>query len=234
MNQEQRLELVTKGTVEIIQPAELERVLEEKKKPRAYWGFECSGKQLVTATWNDAYRHRTRLRLENQRHGPSRIPLHHIPSRLAQHDKQQVRRRHGKDRDSWRILQTLFHSTRTDRRQSRIHLGLRTRRQTQLLGTSHQSGQNNYGTTSDESTAYTGPGPENPRRRSRYPILSMHASRRHIRDEPRRGLCRNRPEKGPRASTRSGRKTAMGKAGGTPHSNANGPCWDTGIRQGIL
>ncbi len=45
MNQEQRLELVTKGTVEIIQPAELERVLEEKKKPRAYWGFECSGKQ---------------------------------------------------------------------------------------------------------------------------------------------------------------------------------------------
>ncbi len=44
MNPEQRLELVTKGTVEIIQPAELQRVL-EKKKPRAYWGFECSGKQ---------------------------------------------------------------------------------------------------------------------------------------------------------------------------------------------
>ena len=46
MTQEQRLELVTRGTVEIIQPAELHRVLEEKKKPRAYWGFECSGKQL--------------------------------------------------------------------------------------------------------------------------------------------------------------------------------------------
>jgi tyrosyl-tRNA synthetase len=45
MTQEQRLELVTKGTVEIIQPAELQRVLDEKKKPRAYWGFECSGKQ---------------------------------------------------------------------------------------------------------------------------------------------------------------------------------------------
>jgi tyrosyl-tRNA synthetase len=45
MSQEQRLELVKKGTVEIIQPAELQRVLEEKKKPRAYWGFECSGKQ---------------------------------------------------------------------------------------------------------------------------------------------------------------------------------------------
>ena len=44
MNQEERLELVTKGTVEIIQPAELERLLAEKK-PRAYWGFECSGKQ---------------------------------------------------------------------------------------------------------------------------------------------------------------------------------------------
>jgi tyrosyl-tRNA synthetase len=45
MNQEQRLELVTKETIEIIQPAELQRVLEEKEKPRAYWGFECSGKQ---------------------------------------------------------------------------------------------------------------------------------------------------------------------------------------------
>jgi tyrosyl-tRNA synthetase len=45
MNQEQRLELVTRGTVEIIQPTELQRVLEEKTKPRAYWGFECSGKQ---------------------------------------------------------------------------------------------------------------------------------------------------------------------------------------------
>ncbi|HEV2118656.1 MAG TPA: hypothetical protein VGS11_00900 [Candidatus Bathyarchaeia archaeon] len=47
MDPRQRLELVTNGTIEIIQPAELERVLVEKKKPRAYWGFECSGKQLV-------------------------------------------------------------------------------------------------------------------------------------------------------------------------------------------
>jgi len=45
MSREARLELVTRGTVEIIQPAELQRVLEEKKKPRADWGFECSGKQ---------------------------------------------------------------------------------------------------------------------------------------------------------------------------------------------
>ncbi len=45
MSQEERFELVTKETVEIIQPAELERVLAEKRKPRAYWGFECSGKQ---------------------------------------------------------------------------------------------------------------------------------------------------------------------------------------------
>lgn len=44
MNQEQRLELATKGTIEIIQRTELERVLEEKTMPRAYWGFECSGK----------------------------------------------------------------------------------------------------------------------------------------------------------------------------------------------
>jgi len=47
MTPEQRFELVTKGTVEIIQSAELQRVLEEKKKPRAYWGFECSGKRLA-------------------------------------------------------------------------------------------------------------------------------------------------------------------------------------------
>jgi tyrosyl-tRNA synthetase len=46
MNLEQRFDLVTRGTVEIIQPAELQRVLEENKKPRAYWGFECSGKQF--------------------------------------------------------------------------------------------------------------------------------------------------------------------------------------------
>jgi tyrosyl-tRNA synthetase len=45
MSQKLRFELVTRGTVEIIQPVELQRVLEEKKKPRAYWGFECSGKQ---------------------------------------------------------------------------------------------------------------------------------------------------------------------------------------------
>ena len=45
MNQEERFELVTRGTVEIILPEELQRVLEEKRQPRAYWGFECSGKQ---------------------------------------------------------------------------------------------------------------------------------------------------------------------------------------------
>jgi tyrosyl-tRNA synthetase len=39
----ERMELATRGTVEIIQRPELERLLEEKKQPRAYWGFECSG-----------------------------------------------------------------------------------------------------------------------------------------------------------------------------------------------
>ena len=45
MNLEQRFELAKRGTVEIITPADLKRVLEEQKKPRAYWGFECSGKR---------------------------------------------------------------------------------------------------------------------------------------------------------------------------------------------
>ena len=48
MNLEQRFDLVTRGTIEVIQPIELQSVLEEKKKPRAYWGFECSGKRLAT------------------------------------------------------------------------------------------------------------------------------------------------------------------------------------------
>jgi tyrosyl-tRNA synthetase len=43
MNLERRLELATRGTVEIIQRSELEELIGEKKNPRAYWGFECSG-----------------------------------------------------------------------------------------------------------------------------------------------------------------------------------------------
>lgn len=50
MNLEQRLELAKRGTVEIIQGSELERLLEEKKSPRAYWGFECSGTQGISCT----------------------------------------------------------------------------------------------------------------------------------------------------------------------------------------
>lgn len=39
----EKIELATRGTVEIIQPFELELLLKEKQRPRAYWGFECSG-----------------------------------------------------------------------------------------------------------------------------------------------------------------------------------------------
>jgi tyrosyl-tRNA synthetase len=45
MELEERLKLVSRGTVEIIQASELRELLAAKKKPRAYWGFECSGKQ---------------------------------------------------------------------------------------------------------------------------------------------------------------------------------------------
>ena len=45
MELEKRLDLVRRGTVEIIQPSELRELVSTKKKPRAYWGFECSGKQ---------------------------------------------------------------------------------------------------------------------------------------------------------------------------------------------
>ncbi len=49
MDLEQRLELVTRGTIEIIQRSELEKLL-AKRKPRAYWGFECSGKRARSCT----------------------------------------------------------------------------------------------------------------------------------------------------------------------------------------
>ena len=45
MELEKRLDLACRGTVEVIQRSELEKLLAEKKKPRAYWGFECSGKR---------------------------------------------------------------------------------------------------------------------------------------------------------------------------------------------
>ena len=50
MDPDERVKLATQGTVEIIQKPELERLLEEKKRPRAYWGFECSGMWAATYT----------------------------------------------------------------------------------------------------------------------------------------------------------------------------------------
>jgi len=50
MGLDERMELTARGTVEIIQRTELERLLEEKKSPRAYWGFECSGMKASVFT----------------------------------------------------------------------------------------------------------------------------------------------------------------------------------------
>ncbi len=47
MDLEERLDLACRGTVEVIQRSELKKLLAEKKKPRAYWGFECSGKRAL-------------------------------------------------------------------------------------------------------------------------------------------------------------------------------------------
>jgi len=47
MSLDKRLDLVSRGTVEIIQPSELRELLADRKKPRAYWGFECSGKRAL-------------------------------------------------------------------------------------------------------------------------------------------------------------------------------------------
>ena len=40
---EQRMHLVTRNTEEVITSQEIRTLLETKTKPRAYWGFECSG-----------------------------------------------------------------------------------------------------------------------------------------------------------------------------------------------
>jgi tyrosyl-tRNA synthetase len=43
MDPERRMELVTRGTEEVITRDELKTLLETKSRPRAYWGFELSG-----------------------------------------------------------------------------------------------------------------------------------------------------------------------------------------------
>lgn len=40
---EQRMDLVTRNTEEIITSQEIRTLLETNTKPSAYWGFECSG-----------------------------------------------------------------------------------------------------------------------------------------------------------------------------------------------
>src|SRR5438093_2547386 len=125
LNIEQRLELAMRGTAEIIQRSELEKLLEEKKNPRAYWGFECSGKRAHPAR-NDARRPRARLRLQDPRPNPIRLPFHSLPRRLALDDQQQIRRRPREDQNSRPILQALFHSPRSPREQGGVYLGLRT------------------------------------------------------------------------------------------------------------
>jgi tyrosyl-tRNA synthetase len=45
MDLEEGFDLACRGTVEVIQRSELRDVLSTKQKPRAYWGFECSGKR---------------------------------------------------------------------------------------------------------------------------------------------------------------------------------------------
>ena len=43
MDLEQRVGLVTRNAEEVITLEEMRMLLETKTKPRAYWGFECSG-----------------------------------------------------------------------------------------------------------------------------------------------------------------------------------------------
>jgi len=40
---EERLLQATKNTEEVVTGEELREILETRTRPRAYWGFECSG-----------------------------------------------------------------------------------------------------------------------------------------------------------------------------------------------
>ena len=82
MQPEERLELALRGTVEVIQKQELAKLLAEKEKPRAYWGFECSGKQLQAAR-NDAHWPRADLRHQDPGNDRRRLPFHDLPRRLS-------------------------------------------------------------------------------------------------------------------------------------------------------
>ena len=43
MDLEEKLELAKRNTQEIVTVEELRSLLEIEARPRAYWGFECSG-----------------------------------------------------------------------------------------------------------------------------------------------------------------------------------------------
>ena len=43
MDLEQKINLVVRNADEVVTPEEIRVLLETKTKPRAYWGFECSG-----------------------------------------------------------------------------------------------------------------------------------------------------------------------------------------------
>ncbi len=43
MDLESRIDLVTRNSEEVVTQEELRVLLETKAKPKAYWGFECSG-----------------------------------------------------------------------------------------------------------------------------------------------------------------------------------------------
>ena len=43
MDLEERLELASRNTIEVVTPGELRELLEGSGQPHAYWGFECSG-----------------------------------------------------------------------------------------------------------------------------------------------------------------------------------------------
>src|SRR5438876_12460978 len=98
MNLEQRLELVKRGTVEIIQRSELDKLSVEKITPRAYWGFECSGTQAFTAR-NDAHRPRSCMCIQDSRPDQRRVPLHNLHGRLAFDAQQQSRRQPREDQN---------------------------------------------------------------------------------------------------------------------------------------
>ncbi len=107
------------------------------------------------------------LRAHARGHGPHRrqedarlrrggLRLHHIPSRLAQLDKQQARRGDGEHKGRGRVLQGLLHGPRPPRGEGHLPMGLGPSREQGLLGEGGKGDEGDVDAPNPEGDAHNG------------------------------------------------------------------------------